>query len=699
MHTPFQPRWLRLAVLGIFLLALPVWADEDPDQERSQILLQRLLERFKDPSGDHDKLRDDLLGLRRRYPGTTGALKAAELLRQMPSALDRLDPKNIPELERFAWQPRELVAVLGEHRGRHGNPANCVAFSPDGSLLVSGGGGYLRVWNPTTMRLIQTVSSYHPISLAFSKNGKMLAVCSSYPSASLYDVTAGGTPLQLRYTAAAGTANCYSVAFHPNNLTFAVACFDNHIRIYDASSKTAKEPILVQGHAGPVQAVAYSPDGKTLASGSADQTVRLWDATREIPREKAVLAGHPAAITSLAFNPTGTTLASGCSDSSVSLWTIPAPARNGKPRVVFGNAKAGHIYNLNFSATGQTLAVACADGSARLWSLTARPRERFKLEGHAGSVTGVRYSPDNKRIATSSADWTCRTWDVSGAVPKERFVPWSHLSHVYSCGISPDCQTLASGSLDTVLRLWDVNRTEPKTRNYIKGDSIPLYAVAYSPDGSRLAVSGETGTIRQWDSATGKALRPCTIPKTPRGLTYSPDGNYLLAHHDTTAYLFDVQSGKEVRTLMGHTTPIASASIFAGRQKGRHLRRRLSVQQGRQDRRDQQGAAVHRHGHPNLGRGDRQRAGRDPRTQETPLPGLLLPGRQIPLFRRRGGKHGPARDGRSEQGRDTGLCRPVTDPLRVPVHTGRDQGPLHPRRQPEAVGRGDLEADLGGEHR
>jgi hypothetical protein len=35
------------------------------------------------------------------------------------SPLDRLDPARIPPEERFDWQPKELVAVLGSHRGRH----------------------------------------------------------------------------------------------------------------------------------------------------------------------------------------------------------------------------------------------------------------------------------------------------------------------------------------------------------------------------------------------------------------------------------------------------------------------------------------------------------------------------------------------------------------------------------------------------
>jgi hypothetical protein len=48
------------------------------------------------------------------------------------SPLDELDPASIPADERFAWQPKELVAVLGEHRMRHWSFLRDVAISPDG---------------------------------------------------------------------------------------------------------------------------------------------------------------------------------------------------------------------------------------------------------------------------------------------------------------------------------------------------------------------------------------------------------------------------------------------------------------------------------------------------------------------------------------------------------------------------------------
>src|SRR5438046_2418954 len=58
------------------------------------------------------------------------------------------------------------------------------------------------------------------------------------------------------------------------------------------------QPVLLEGHDGPISDLAWSPDGKTVASGSDDTTVRLWDAATG--RALRTLEGHNRSVISVA---------------------------------------------------------------------------------------------------------------------------------------------------------------------------------------------------------------------------------------------------------------------------------------------------------------------------------------------------------------------------------------------------------------
>src|SRR5208283_2277499 len=73
------------------------------------------------------------------------AVQAAELMTLLPSPLDGLGTKNVSAVDQsLAGQPEGLLAVFGDQRLRHWGPvqgfrARCVALSPDGKFVVSGG--------------------------------------------------------------------------------------------------------------------------------------------------------------------------------------------------------------------------------------------------------------------------------------------------------------------------------------------------------------------------------------------------------------------------------------------------------------------------------------------------------------------------------------------------------------------------------
>src|SRR5262249_5314620 len=111
-------------------------------------------------------------------PAATTGTGAFEFTPPPPGPLDALDPAKIPAQERFPWQPKELVAVLGEHRQRHWGRVQCVAYSPDGKRIASGDFDHdvIRVWDAETMRELAVLRGHtrDVNSVVFSGDGRRI---------------------------------------------------------------------------------------------------------------------------------------------------------------------------------------------------------------------------------------------------------------------------------------------------------------------------------------------------------------------------------------------------------------------------------------------------------------------------------------------------------------------------------------------
>ena len=79
--------------------------------------------------------------------------------------------------------------------------------------------------------------------------------------------------------------------------------------------------------------------------------------------------------------------------------------------------------------------------------------------------------------------------------------------------------------------------------------------MAVSPDGRRAVSASDDKTLKVWDLETGRELR--TLEGHSDGVTgvaVSPDGRRAVsASYDNTLKVWDLESGRELRTLEGHS--------------------------------------------------------------------------------------------------------------------------------------------------
>jgi WD40 repeat protein len=110
-----------------------------------------------------------------------------------------------------------------------------------------------------------------------------------------------------------------SVAWSPNGKYIAVGCVDQIACILDIT--TGHTALNYTGHSKTVEIIAWSPLGHTVASGSDDTTVRVWNPVSG--KDINVYRGHtiPAGpIKNVAWSPSGRYIASGAYDGTVKLW-------------------------------------------------------------------------------------------------------------------------------------------------------------------------------------------------------------------------------------------------------------------------------------------------------------------------------------------------------------------------------------------
>ena len=334
------------------------------------------------------------------------------------------------------------------------------------------------------------------------------------------------------------------------------------IWIYDV--RTGAEIELFARDAAEAIGMALSPDGQTFAFTGGDENIYLWDL--QMKRQKNVFTGHTSFVSSLAFSPTGEILASGGYDATVRLWDV----RTGELlRTLVGHTDGvmSVVYSPDGKTLASVSNfVEVEDNMVCLWNVQTGQLLQTITE-LPSKVYPVAYSPDSLTLVSGSRsrDSKIRFWDVqTGELIKT--IP-TDMASVTSVVYSPDGRTLASGSRGNKnIYLWDVDTG--KLLKTLIGHTDQVGSLVYAPDGKMLASKSEDGTVRFWDPHTGELLKTISgYTFFARSVAFSPDGGTLVSSEgaDKTIVLRDVQTGKTLKTLVDRTDSAGSVKYSPDR--------------------------------------------------------------------------------------------------------------------------------------
>ncbi|MFI7406300.1 hypothetical protein ACIBW9_38535 [Streptomyces sp. NPDC049541] len=400
-----------------------------------------------------------------------------------------------------AWQYRSAGDCSGDS----------LVLDRGGTRLAAVSGSGVRVWDTASGRQLEDLGQPGVKHLAFTADGRFLAVAGQ-DGITVRRISGAGTPV-LRHDLADGPVA--ALAWDPGapTLRYLTGATVHTLDLSAALTSPWRDR--------PLDHETLSPDGRLLATAERHgdsyrflvRSTRTGRVVAELPAFEA--PGHPeAAAPLMAFSPDSRALAYG-NGARIVVWN----ATTHRVQAALQPTRPSAVRSLALTPGGRKLLLtrvtSTGSPSGEVWD-TARGTRADRPAALAGTLASALASG----FAGPAASLP---FGLDPGVP---------LGDADLLALSPDGVHLATGGSFGSVTVWR-GRTERHREAVVPADASgsPVTALAFSPDGRTLAVGYRSGALRLWDTAGRQPLGSGldTPGDTIRSLAFDRHGDSVYA--------------------------------------------------------------------------------------------------------------------------------------------------------------------------
>lgn len=309
-----------------------------------------------------------------------------------------------------------------------------------------------------------------------------------------------------------------------------------------------------KGHENGVTCLQF--DHNILATGSYDATIKIWNIeTGEVLR---TLRGHTSAVRTLQFD--DNKLISGSLDKMIKVW-------NWHTGECISTLQCHTEGVLSVHFDGCTLASGSIDKTVKIFSFDTK--QTFNLRGHTDWVNHVRMDSGSRTLFSASDDLSIKMWDLDSKQCVKTYL--GHVGQVQQVLLMPpdfepdevpgedetDGASVHSGRSLTPTPVVQVDRSTfgPGFANDAERPLPPRY----------MLTGGLDNTVRLWDIATGKCIRSMFGHVEGIWGLVGDTLRVVTGANDSMTKIWEPRSGKCERSFTGHAGPVTCVGLSDSR--------------------------------------------------------------------------------------------------------------------------------------